>query len=241
MVACRAMKPRGSLLLIDDIAIDVVRKPVKNLGLRVSPPDGNVRLTAPLGASDHAIDAFVRTKRAWIVRHRDRIRAQAATSARDYIDGEEHSVWGEPVALVVQQRDGRPSVRLADGHVILSVRPDADAATRAGLLNRWYRDQVQKRGTELLRTWEPVLGVESRRLSVRHMKTRWGSCTPGTGNIRLNAALATKPVQCIEYVVVHELAHLLETSHGPRFVALMDGFLPDWRHRRTLLNRGSSG
>lgn len=232
------MKPRVSLLVVDDVAIDVVRKAVKNLSLRVYPPDGHVRITAPLRATDAAISAFARSKAAWIARHQQRVRARTAASARDYVSGERHDVWGDPLVLTVALRAGRPRAQIVDGILALSVRPGTDADGRRTVIERLHRALVQDRGSALLAVWEPVVGVRSSGLSVRQMKTRWGSCSPHTGTIRLNAALAMKPPECLEYVVVHELAHLLERSHGPRFVALMNRFLPDWKQRRALLNRG---
>jgi predicted metal-dependent hydrolase len=145
-------------------------------------------------------------------------------------------VWGRRYLLRIVEADKPPAVELSPNTLYLHVRPGTSATKREAVLTAWYRQQLQEVAPALIAKWEPVMGVKVARLSIRQMKTRWGSCTPATRAIRLNTELAKKPAVCLEYIVVHELAHLLEPSHNQRFVSLMNGFLPQWRDIRDLLN-----
>jgi predicted metal-dependent hydrolase len=137
----------------------------------------------------------------------------------------------------VVEREARPHVEVKHNTLVLQVRPGTDGARRQAIVDRWYRDQIREALPTLIEKWETGMGVKVVNLFVRRMKTRWGSCNPTAGNIRLNSELAKKPRECLEYVVVHEMAHLLEPTHNQHFIALMDHFMPLWRHRRDVLNR----
>jgi predicted metal-dependent hydrolase len=225
-------------LWVENLAVEVVRKPIKHLYLRVKTPDGAVRVSAPRRMKDAAIREFVTQRLGWIRRHQALLRKHAESSSLRFVEGEHHFVWGESHVLRVEECAGRPSVELDEHGLIMRVAPGADDAYREVLLNRWHGARLREALPALLDKWQPRLGVEARRISLRHMKSRWGSCTPHTGDIRLNTSLAQWAIECLEYVLVHELVHLLEASHNHRFQALMDAHLPDWREYRTLLNRG---
>ena len=146
-------------------------------------------------------------------------------------------MWATPRLLAVSERDGPPSVELNDDHLRLKVRPRTPRDGRHAVVENWYREQVRAAVPPLLARWEPRLGVKLERYQVRRMRTRWGSCTPAKRSIRLNTELATRPPELLEYIVVHELVHLLEPSHNARFVALMDRHMPEWKAHRKELNR----
>jgi hypothetical protein len=232
-----------SQITLGDLTVDVVRKKVKNLNLTVHPPHGRVRISAPKRASMKAIRAFALSKLDWIQKHQARMREQARRAPREvvresgYLDGESHQVWGKPHKLAVFERDEPPSVRLNGDHMLLQVRPRTDREKRQALVESWYREQIRAAVPPLLALWEPRLGVSVERFYVRRMKSRWGSCNPRARTIRLNTELATKPPALLEYIVMHELVHLLEPTHNARFYSLMDRYMPDWKAQRDALNR----
>ena len=231
-------------IVLGDITVEVVRKRVKNINLTVQPPLGRVRISAPKRASLETIRAFAISKLDWIRKHQARMREQArqAPPAKprpqlEYADREPHAVWGKPYLLAVSERDGQPSVELDQNRLLLQVRPRTEREGRRAVLEAWYRAQVQAAVPPLLERWEPRLGVKLERFQVRRMKTRWGSCTPAKRTIRLNTELGTREPELLEYIVVHELVHLLEASHNARFYALMDLHMPGWKAYRKELNR----
>ena len=235
-----------SQITVGEVTVQVVRKRVRNLNLSVHPPHGQVRLSAPHRASRAEIRAFTLSKLDWIRRHQDRIRAEARDRRRSrpreprYVDGELHHVWGRRVVLRVETWEGPASVELTPRRLRLRVRPGTNRAERREIVERWYREQLREALPPLLARWERRLGVRAREVRVRRMKTRWGSCTPSARSIRLSTELASHPPEQLEYILVHELVHLLEPSHNGRFHALMDHYLPDWRVRRDALERGLS-
>ena len=162
---------------------------------------------------------------------------QERETARDYVDRESHYVWGRRMLLTVLEREQPASVTVRVQKMTLSVRPGADREQRQAVLERWYREQVRLEVSGMIERWEKRLGVKVVRFLAQRMKTRWGSCNPASGSIRLNTDLAKKPVECLEYIVVHEMLHLLEPTHNKRFLALMDRHMPQWQERRALLNR----
>jgi predicted metal-dependent hydrolase len=224
-------------LALGDVAVDVVFKNIKNVHLSVHPPSGRVRISAPKRMSLGTIRVFAISKLPWIQRQRQRLREQERETRREFVERESHFVWGTRYLLEISERPQPPAIELCERRMILSVRPGTDPARREAIVARWYRDLVHDALPELLRKWEPILAVTVMGVRVRRMKTRWGTCHPRARTIRLNSELAKKPKECLEYVVVHELVHLLEPSHNARFVALMDTFLPTWRLRRQDLNR----
>lgn len=226
-------------LQLGDIAVDVVLKNIKNIHLSVHPPLGQVRISAPRRIGLDALRLFAISKLDWIRRQQRKLREQERETPRDDLDQQSLFVWGQRYALAIEESDTAPTVELQPQRLVLRVRPGTDAARCEAIMTAWYREQLQRAVLALIARWEPVLGVRVKEFSIRRMKTRWGSCTPKTGCIRINAELAKKPPECLEYLIVHEMVHLLEASHNARFKALMDQFLPDWRRRKEVLNQSS--
>ncbi len=224
-------------LQLGDIAVDVVFKDIKNVHLSVHPPTGRVRISAPSRMRLDTIRVFAITKLGWIRQQQQKLRAQERETPREYLDRESHYVWGKRYLLKVVEQDVAPTVELKHSIMLLNVRPGSGEEKRRAVLEEWYRDQLKEAVPSLIAKWQPLIGVKVMRYFVQRMKTKWGSCNQGTGSIRLNTELAKKPRECLEYIVVHELAHLLEPTHNPHFVALMDQFMPRWRFYRDVLNR----
>ena len=223
---------------IGGISVEVVRKNIKNLHLGVYPPSGRVRLAAPLHLDEDAVRLAVVTRLGWIRRRRQEFEQQERQSRRELVTGESHYFRGRRYRLRVVEHDGPPSVRIVGKtRLELTVRTGSDRARRASVLEGWYRSQVLDAAQNLLEPWESKVGVAVKDLRVRRMKTRWGSCNVDEGRIWLNTELAKKPPKCVEYILVHEMVHLVERRHTERFRALMDAFMPSWRLHRDELNR----
>lgn len=216
---------------------EVVLKSIKNVHLSVYPPDGRVRISAPLHTELDTIRLFAISKLAWIKSQQRKMLAQARETPREYLDCESHYVWGKRYLLKIVEKDAAPGIEPKHSKLVLQVRPGTDEKRRQEILDAWYREQVKVAMLELMGKWEPLMGVKVGQVFVQQMKTKWGSCNSASGNIRLNTDLAKKPPECLEFIVVHELAHLIEPTHNARFVALMDLFLPQWRHLKEELNR----
>lgn len=217
--------------------LHVVRKDIKHVHLSVYPPAGAVRVAAPTRMSLDTIRLFTISKLAWIRQQQEKLRDQARETPREYLDRESHHIWGRRVLLKVTERDAAPQVELRATKLLLQVRPGTDEPTRDAIIAAWYRQTLREAVQPLLDTWERRLKVSVAGFYIQHMKTKWGSCNAAARTIRLNTELAKKPRECLEYIVVHELAHLRERTHGARFVAIMDRVLPTWRGTRDLLNR----
>jgi predicted metal-dependent hydrolase len=222
---------------LGEMCIDVVKKNIKNVHLSVYPPLGRVRISAPLYMELDTIRLFALSKLDWIKREQRKILAQQREAPREFLERESHYVWGKRYMLSVVEHDAAPSVDLQHSSLILHWRPGTPELRKEELLNSWYREQIKAEMPALLNKWQPLMGVQAARVFVQHMKTKWGSCNPATHSIRLNTELAKKPPECLEYIVVHELAHLIEPTHNARFVRLMESFLPHWQHIRQELNR----
>ena len=227
----------AATLTLGDVTVDVLQKDIKHLHLTVHPPDGRVRIAAPLRMKIDTIRVYAISKLAWIRQQQRKLRGQEREAPRDYVDRESHYVWGRRCLLKVVEADAAPAVELRHSRMTLSVRTGASREQKQAVLAQWYRDQIKVALPALLAIWERRLAVKAERAFVQKMRTKWGSCNPAARNIRLNTDLAKKPPECLEYVLVHELVHLLEPTHNARFVALMDRHLPDWAHRRQVLNR----
>jgi predicted metal-dependent hydrolase len=212
-------------------------KDIKNVHLSVHPPTGRVRISAPLRMSLDNIRVFAISKLGWIKQQQKKLQEQQRETPREYLDRESHYVWGKRYLLEVIEIDQPPSIELKHNRMLLRVRPDTDENRRQVLVEGWYREQLKNAVPPLIARWEPLMGVKANRFFVQRMKTKWGSCNPDAGNIRLNTELAKKPQECLEYIVVHEMAHLLEPTHNDRFKALMDRFMPKWQFFLDRLNR----
>jgi predicted metal-dependent hydrolase len=219
------------------LCIDVVKKSIKNVHLSVYPPSGKVRISAPLHMELDTIRVFAISKLAWIKSQQRKMQAQEREAPREYLDRESHYLWGKRYLLNIVEKDAAPVVELQHSKLLLQLRPDTDDERRQEILDAWYREQIKAAVPALIAKWEPLMGVKMKRIFVQRMKTKWGSCNPVAGTIRLNTDLAKKPPECLEYIVVHELAHLLEPTHNARFMALMELFMPKWRHLKDELNR----
>jgi len=224
-------------LMLGDIEVDVVLKDIKNVHLSVYPPTGRVRISAPLRMSLDTIRLFAISRLVWIKQQQTKLRAQERETPREYLDRESHYVWGRRYLLKLIECEGTPSVDLRHNRMVLRLRPGADDRRKQAVVEEWYRRQLKEAVPPLIGLWEPTLGVRVGRFFVQRMKTKWGSCSPATRAIRLNTDLAKKPRECLEYIVVHEMVHLLEPTHNARFVALMERFMPQWRYYREVLNR----
>lgn len=226
-----------SAINLGDIAVDVVLKDIKNLHLSVHPPTGRVRISAPMRMRIDTIRVFAISKLDWIKQQQTKLRGQERETPRDYVDRESHYVWGKRYLLTVSPRDEPPSIELTHNRMLLRVRPGTDEDKRQALVEEWYREQLREAVPALLARWQPLLGVRVERFFVQRMKTKWGSCNHKAHTIRLNTELAKKPAECLEYIVLHELVHLVEPTHNARFVAQMDQLMPKWQLHRQVLNR----
>jgi hypothetical protein len=225
-------------ITVSGITVEVVRKAIKNLHLGVYPPHGRVRVAAPMTVSDEAVRLAVITRIGWIRRQREKFDAQPRQSRREMVRGESHYFLGQRYRLNVIEQQGGGKVELRNKAVLdLYVRPGGDAEQREKILQRWYRAQLKALVPPLLEKWQKALGEEIAAWGIKKMKTKWGGCNPATRRIWLNLELAKKPVDCLEYIIVHELVHLLARHHNDRFTAYMDEFMPQWRHHRGELNR----
>ena len=226
-----------SELKLGAMDVDVVLKDIKNVHLSVHPPAGRVRVSAPARMSLDTIRVFVISKLDWIRQQQKKLREQERETPREYLDRESHYAWGRRYLLEVVQSEEPSGILLRHRRLILTVRPGTKQAGKDALLARWYRDEIRARTLELIAKWELILGVKVKQLFVQQMKTKWGSCNSCASTIRLNTELAKKPLECLEYIVVHEMIHLLEPTHNARFVALMDQSMPRWQFLRQKLNR----
>ncbi len=222
--------------------MDVVRKNIKNLHLAVYPPMGRVRVAAPLLVSDEAVRLAVISRLPWIKRQKSRFQRQARQSERQFVTGECHYFQGRRYRLNVIYLDGRSQVVIRNKSTIdLIVQEDADQTYRQKIMLAWYRQQLKQMIPELIQKWEPVIGVKVADWRIKHMKTKWGTCNIEARRIWLNLELMKKSPQCLEYIVVHEMVHLLERHHNERFTGMMNQFLPLWRLRRDELNDSALG
>lgn len=226
-----------TVLKLSDIRVAVVRKDIKNVHLSVLPPDGEVRLSAPRRMRLDTLRAYAISRLSWIRKQQKRLREQPRETARQHIERETHYVWGERCLLSIEETSGKHVIRKRPGKLIMTVQPGTSAKTRAELLSRWYRDQIRTALPELLSRFEARLGVTVNKVFIQRMKTKWGSCSPERGNIRLNTELAKKPPECLEYVLLHEMYHLIEPTHSDRFRELLTDAMPGWRDIRNEVNR----
>lgn len=222
---------------IRGIPVEVVRKDIKNLHIGVYPPNGRVRVAAPLHLDDDAVRMAILSRLGWIRRQQAAFAQQERQSQREFVTGESHYFQGRRYRLDVTERDAPPTVQLLNNtRIALKVRPGADSTTREAVLHRWYRQQLRAQVPPLLACWEPNIGVTVDEVRIKKMKTLWGSCNVEAKRIWLNLELAKKPHVCLVYILVHEMVHLLERHHTDRFRVLMDRFLPQWRGYREALN-----
>lgn len=222
---------------LGEFSAEVIRKKIKNVHLSVYPPQGRVRIAAPLQMDLDTVRVFAISKLAWIKNQQRKMQAQEREPPREYLERESHYLWGQRYLLHVVEKEAAPKIEQRHRKLIMQIRTGMAEEARQTLLDAWYREQIRSAMPKLLAKWEAIMQVKVAKIFIQRMKTRWGSCNPSVGSIRLNTDLAKKPPECLEYIVVHELTHLIEPSHNARFVALMDTFLPNWRHLKEELNR----
>jgi predicted metal-dependent hydrolase len=231
------MSTANGRLTVRGIDIEVVYKDIKNLHIGVYPPAGRVRVAAPKRLDKERIRLAVIQRLSWIKQQQKQLQDAVRQSEREMVTGESHYVWGSRLRLRVVERPGRVHVEVDRNHLVLYMPEGSDQEARSAALQRWYRSELRRAVPPLISKWEPIIGRTVSQWGIKRMKTKWGSCNRESGHIWINLELAKKHPNCLEYVVVHEMAHLLERNHGEAFSKLMDSLLPDWRSRRDDLNK----
>lgn len=221
---------------IGDIEIEMTRKDIKHVHLSVHPPHGRVTLVAPNLTRPEVARSYAVSKLSWIRTQQEKLRAQARETPREYIQRESHYLWGRRYLLSVVERVAKPHVNYDHRRITLYVRPGSDKAKREAVMNQWHRSLLHEVVPSLIRKWEQKLNVRVEGYFLQRMKTKWGGCNHRARHIRLNTELAKKPKDLLEYVVVHEMVHLVESTHSERFVKLLEKHYPTWREARVELN-----
>ena len=221
---------------LGNLSILVTRKDIKNVHLSVYPPDGRVTLVAPVATRLDVARAYASSRLGWIRQQQAKLKSQARETPRKFIERESHHLWGRRYLLSVVEKDEKPLVTLSHRKITLGVRPGSDMAKRESVIHEWHKTLLHGLVPQLIEKWQTKLGVAVSNYFLQRMKTKWGSCNPRAGNIRLNTELVKKPKDLLEYVIVHELVHMLEPRHSERFIALMTKYYPAWREARAELN-----
>ena len=224
------------VIQLGDIVIEVTRKEVKNVHLSVHPPDGRVTLVAPMATRLAAARAYAASRTGWIRRQQAQFRTQVRESPRGYVERESHYIWGRRYLLRVREVAAKPTVRLSNRTLTLTVRPGSARSQRAAVMEEWQRSLLHDVLPALIRKWEKRLNVQVSHYYLQRMKTRWGGCSHRRGTIRLNTELVKKPLDLLEYVLVHEMIHLVEPTHSERYMSLLNRHYPGWREARMELN-----
>lgn len=223
-------------LQFGDIDIQVTRKAIKNVHLSVHPPDGRVTLAAPTETRLDVVRAYAITKLAWIHDQQQKLAVQARETPRQYVERESHWLWGRRYLLSVREHDAKPTASIDHKRIKLCVRPGSDVEKRAQVMHEWHKTLLHVAIPPLISEWETKLDIKVNGYFLQRMKTKWGSANHRAGNIRLNTELVKKPKDLLGYVVLHEMAHLIEPTHNSHFVALLDTHHPNWREARLELN-----
>ena len=224
-------------VVIGDIPVDVVLKDIRNIHLSVYPPAGRVRISVPSGMNIETIRLYAISRLGWIKKQQHKLRGQERETPREYLNRESHYLWGKRYLLKIIERNAPSAVDVQHSAIHLYIRPDASQEKKQFTLDEWYRKQLKVALPDLIALWEKRVGVRVNEFGIKKMKTKWGTCNPDARRIWVNLELAKKPKECLEYIVVHEMVHLLEHHHNERFMALMDDILPKWRSLRDDLNR----
>lgn len=222
---------------LGDITVEVTQKDIKNVHLSVYPPLGQVKIAAPERMELDTIRIYAISKLSWIRKQQAKILSQKRESPREYITKESHYYLGKRYLLEVIEHHSTPTVKLKHNRIELYIRPETSKEKKKEILEEWYRSQLRELVKKQIAKWELIMGVESNEFGIKKMKTKWGTCNIEAKRIWINLELAKKPIQCIEYIIVHELTHLLERNHNTRFVALMDTYLPNWKELKVELNK----
>jgi hypothetical protein len=222
---------------LGNINIEVEHKDIKNIHLSVYPPNGVVRISAPNRFDLDTIRVFALNKLSWIKKQQETFKNQDRETPREYLTKESHYFLGKRYLLKVTEHDQPPKVVLNHSEIVLFIRPNTSTTKRKESIDEWYRSELKSMLPKLISKWEKVIGVKSNEFGIKKMRTKWGTCNTEAKRIWLNLELAKKPVECIEFIIVHELVHLLERSHNEKFVSYMNEFMPKWRTHREELNR----
>lgn len=223
-------------LEIAGIPVKVTKKDIKNLHLYVKPPDGHVEVSVPQHMSDESIALFLRTRTVWIKKQQEKFREQPRQTEREYVSGETLYVWGKQYFLQVEYSNRKNALVFSGDRAILTVRKESTAKQRESFVNEWYRERLKAKIEKRLPRWESLTGLYCSGWQTKYMTTNWGTCNTKTGKIWINLQLAKKPFECLDYVLLHELAHLRVKDHGPAFIAILDEYMPYWRDVRKKLN-----
>ena len=226
----------SALIRLGEITITVTRKDIKHVHLSVHPPSGRVTLVAPIRTRPEVARAYAASRLGWIRDQQARLRAQAREAPRRYVTRESHYIWGKRYLLTVLERELKPAVTMDHRRITLSVRPGSDRARREDVMHAWHKALLHTEVPCLIRQWEPRLRVKVTAYFLQRMKTKWGSCNHDAQHIRLNTELVKKPKDLLEYVIVHEMLHLIAPTHSERFFTLMNEHYPSWREARAELN-----
>lgn len=225
-------------MCVGDISIDVIRKNIKNMHLSVYPPTGRVRIAAPLYIDDEAVRLFAISKMSWIKKNQRNFAKQERQSPRVFAERESHYFEGRRYLLRVTEVEAPPKVLIKNKtHIDLFIRPNSTIEQQQVIFNEWYRKELKSKIPGLIKKWEKIIGVQVSDWGVKQMKTKWGTCNLEQKRIWINLELAKKPDQCLEYIIVHEMVHLLERKHNDQFLAYLDKFMPKWRNLKDQLNR----
>lgn len=224
------------IIQLGDLKIEVTRKDIKNVHLSVHPPDGRVSLSAPLNTRLEVARAYAISKLSWIRLQQEKLAKQPREASRQFVKRESHYLWGRRYLLNVVHTDGKQYVTLDHKRINLFVRPGSNREKRNEVFYEWQKKQLHEFVLEMVAKWEPILSVKANAYFLQRMKTKWGSCNHKSGNIRLNTELVKKPKDLVEYVIVHELAHLIVPVHNEKFIGILDKFYPNWREARLELN-----
>lgn len=223
-------------MYVNGIEIRINRKSIKNLHLYVKPPDGHVEISAPNDIGEQALEIFIRTRLAWIRRQREKFEQQPRQTERQYISGETLYLWGQKYYLALEHGVHGNSISLNGNRAILTVRKESSAEQRGRFVNEWYRNILKAEIEKLLPDLEETCNIHCNGWQVKYMTTRWGTCNTRTGKIWLNLQLAKKPQECLKYIILHELLHLVERAHSKKFIELMTQYMPFWQEARDILN-----
>jgi len=225
-------------LQVNNLTVDTIKKDIKNIHLGVYPPNGRVRVAAPLKTTDEAIRLLVISRMTWIKKQQAKFEKQERQTRREYVSGESHYLFGKRYLLNLIYIDSKPRVEInRNTKIDLYVRSGATITKRGEVLDDWYRSELKKQLPTIIIKWEKVIGISVSSVKIRKMKTRWGSCNPKSGTIWINLELSKKPINCLEYIIVHEMIHFLENNHNKKFRAYIDSFLPQWKHYKEELNQ----
>jgi len=223
-------------IVLGEITIAVTRKAVRNVHLSVHPPDGRVTLVAPSDTRLEVARAYAIAKLGWIRDQQEKLRGQARETPRQYVERESHYLWGRRYLLSVVEKDEKPSVKLDHKRIILTIRPGSSRENRADVMHAWQRQRLHEAVPPLVKKWQKRLDVKVSRYFLQRMKTKWGGCNPKSSTIRLNTELVKKPKDLLEYIIVHEMIHLIEPTHNDRFISILEENYPAWRESRDELN-----